>query len=81
MFFNMKNNLPVISYRISHFLYYHHFKSLSRIMDWLNRLVFACFVPGQAQIGANSVINKDVPDNAVVAGNPFRIIRIIDSKE
>ena len=26
-------------------------------------------------VGAGSVINKDVPDNAVVVGNPFRIVR------
>ena len=32
-------------------------------------------------IGANSVVNKDVPDNVIVAGNPFRIIRINENKE
>lgn len=26
-------------------------------------------------IGANSVVNKSVPDNCTVAGNPFRILR------
>lgn len=29
-------------------------------------------------IGAGAVVNKDVPDNAVVAGNPFRIISTIE---
>lgn len=29
-------------------------------------------------IGAGSVVVKDVPDNAVVVGNPARIVRIID---
>ena len=27
-------------------------------------------------IGAGSVVVKDIPDNAVVVGNPFRIIRM-----
>lgn len=31
-------------------------------------------------IGAGSIVFKDVPDNAVVAGNPARIIRIKDVK-
>lgn len=49
----MKNNFPVLIYRFSNFLYYHHFKLVSRMIDWINRLVFSCFVPGQAQIGEN----------------------------
>ena len=30
-------------------------------------------------IGANSLINKDVPDNCVVAGNPAKVITTIDA--
>lgn len=32
-------------------------------------------------IGAGSVVVKDMPDNAVVVGNPARVIRYKDSKE
>lgn len=32
-------------------------------------------------VGAGSVVVKDVPDNCVVAGNPAKIIRILESKE
>ena len=32
-------------------------------------------IGNNAVIGAGSVVTKDVPDNAVVAGNPARILR------
>ncbi len=36
-------------------------------------------IGNNAVIGAGSVVTKDVPDNAVVAGNPARILRYIDN--
>lgn len=138
-------NPPIINYRISHWLYFHHMKLLSRFLDWTGRLLYSCFVPGQAQIGknfklaywglgvvvhiktimgdncklgqnvtiggkgkgvpvlldnvyvgggsfvvggitlgnnvivgANSFVDKNVPDNAIVAGAPAKILRYRD---
>lgn len=34
-----------------------------------------------AIVGACSVVTKDVPDNAVVVGNPARVIKYMDSKK
>ena len=35
-------------------------------------------IGNNVDIGAGSVVVKDVPDNVVVAGNPVRIIRYKD---
>ncbi len=37
-------------------------------------------VGDNAEIGANAVVNNPVPDNAVVAGVPAKIIRIKDAE-
>lgn len=36
-------------------------------------------IGNNVQIGANSVVTKDIPDNAIVAGMPAKIIRITES--
>jgi acetyltransferase-like isoleucine patch superfamily enzyme len=33
-----------------------------------------------AMVGAGSVVTKSVPANAIVAGNPARLLRVLDSK-
>ncbi|MCD8044533.1 MAG: sugar O-acetyltransferase [Tannerellaceae bacterium] len=36
-------------------------------------------IGNNAVIGAGSVVNRDVPDNAMVAGNPARVIKYINN--
>lgn len=38
-------------------------------------------IGNNAVIGAGSIVTKDVPANAVVAGNPARVLRYIDNEE
>lgn len=38
-------------------------------------------VGSNVTIGANAVVNKSVPDNAIVAGIPAKILRIKDSND
>lgn len=46
----------------------------------------SCIIGGikignNVKIGAGSVVVKDVPDNAIVVGNPAKVIRYIDSQD
>ncbi|MBF4275183.1 DapH/DapD/GlmU-related protein, partial [Vibrio anguillarum] len=36
-------------------------------------------IGSNAMIGAGSVVTKDVPNNAVVIGNPAKIIRYVEA--
>lgn len=42
------------------------------------RIIGKITVGNNVIIGANAVVNKDVPDNSIVAGVPAKIIRTID---
>lgn len=44
-------------------------------------IIGAVHIGNNVVVGAGSVVVKDVPDNCVVAGNPAKIIRILESKE
>ena len=47
---------------------------------WLGRnvCVIGCKIGKHCVIGANCVVNRDVPDYCVVAGSPARIVRRYD---
>jgi len=44
-------------------------------------IITPCLIGKNAVIGAGSVVTSDVPDNAVVYGNPARVIRINDEQQ
>ena len=74
----------------------HHLQAESRIQGWevAKRIVIednvwigggAILLPGvsigrNAVVGAGAVVTRDVPANAVVAGNPARVIRVIENE-
>ena len=39
------------------------------------------FTPENAVVAAAAVVTKDVPANAIVGGNPAKLIKMIDPKE
>ncbi len=41
-----------------------------------NATIFPVVIGKNAIVGAGSVVTKDVPDNAIVAGNPAKILRM-----
>ena len=41
-----------------------------------NATLLPVIIGKNAEVGAGSVVTKDVPDNAIVAGNPAKIIKI-----
>jgi acetyltransferase-like isoleucine patch superfamily enzyme len=57
-----------------------HVKSLARI--GANSTILPGVTIGRnSLVGAGSVVTKDVPDNAVVVGNPAKVIKMIDELE
>jgi acetyltransferase-like isoleucine patch superfamily enzyme len=46
-----------------------------------NSTLFPVTIGLNAVVGAGSVVTKDVPDNAIVAGNPAKIIKIRRNKK
>ena len=46
-----------------------------------NATLFPVVIGENAVVGAGSVVTTDVQDNSVVAGNPARVIRSLNSKE
>jgi acetyltransferase-like isoleucine patch superfamily enzyme len=44
-------------------------------------LLSGIIVGRHAMVGAGAVVTKDVPDKAVVVGNPAKILRFIDSND
>lgn len=83
----------IVFYRISRWLYLHHIPFLPKLVTLLIFLIYNSKIPYQAKIGkgtkfgyggmgvvvhSNAVVTKPVPDNAIVAGVPAKILRFKD---
>jgi len=49
-------SIPVKLYRVGNFLYRKKFKNFSKLISFLNRFLFATWVPSSASIGKNFVL-------------------------
>jgi len=47
---------PLILYRISHFFDKNRMGFIFKIISWLNRFLFAVWIPGSAKIGKNTIL-------------------------
>lgn len=83
----------IVFYRISRWLYLHHIPFLPKLVTLLIFLIYNSKIPYQAKIGkgtkfgyggmgvvvhSNAVVTKPVPNNAIVAGVPAKILRFKD---
>lgn len=83
----------IVFYRISRWLYLHHIPFLPKLVTLLIFLIYNSKIPYQAKIGkdtkfgyggmgvvvhSNAVVTKPVPDNAIVARVPAKILRFKD---
>ncbi len=52
----MKSSPPVRLYRVAHWFHRRGFEHVSKILSWINRFLFATWIPGSATIGKNFVV-------------------------
>lgn len=47
---------PIIVYRIGNFFYRNKLKPLAKLISWINRFLFAVWIPSSANIGKNFIL-------------------------